>query len=207
VIDARLVRASVAVVGVVVLAVLVWGLTRPQPRAVGGNGVPPSQFVINLAPRAVVCSPLGRATRDADAVEATLGTYGRPAQPLRLSVNGSSRVTTGYRSGVVTLGLPAGAARGGDRACVRNLGTARVAIAGVHGGGSVVNGRGRPFGLSLALVDTDPPSWWNRTPTLVAHVGDAPGAPLGSATGWVAALMFALGLVGALLLAGRSLSR
>jgi hypothetical protein len=205
---ARRVRATVAVVVVGVLAALVWGLARPMPTTVGGNGIAPASFVLNLKPGQTVCDALGSAERPADQLLVTLGTYGRPAQPLHVSVDGrAAPATRAYRSGREGLPLPTGADNGGARACIRNAGDARVAIAGTPGGGARLNGRRRAFAVSFGLKDSNPPSWSSKFGTIVAQVGDAAGAPFGTATGWIAALLFGMGLVASFVTAWRVLGR
>ena len=205
---ARRVRATVAVVAVGVLVALAWALTRPVPSLVGGNGIAPRSFVLDLKPGHIVCDALGPAARPADELLVTLGTYSRPPQPLKVSVDGrGAPAGRRYQSGPVRLSLPDNAGNGGKAACIRNAGTARVAIAGTPGGGARVDGRRRPFSVSFALRDSDPPSWLGRAPTIVARVANAPGAPFGSVTGWIAVLLFGTGLVASFVTAWRALGR
>ncbi len=190
--------ACAAVVGVVVA--FVWALTRPAEIIVGSNHVTPASFVLeSLRPGQKVCDQLGYASRPADAVRLTVGTYEAPAQPLTLTVDGATSSLRSYKQGVVDVPLPAGHARGGDEACLRNDGTRRIAVAGVPGlapagkvDGKDINGK-----ISFALADHDPPSWGARMADVIDHIGRATGAPLGGVTGYLLLVLFS-GLLGVL---------
>jgi hypothetical protein len=204
---ARRVRATVAVVAVGVIAALAWALERPSPASVGGNGVAPAVFVVDLKPGHIVCGPLGPAARPADELLVTVGTYGRQPQALQVSVDGRDSTAQRHESGRIGLPLPRSAVSGGARACIRNEGSYRVAIAGMPGRGARLDGRPMAFAVSFVLKDSNPPSWLNRAPTIVRKVGDAPGAPFGPGTGWLAALALAMGLTASFVAAWRTLSR
>lgn len=200
------VRAVAAVTIAGIVAAFVWALSQPADAVVGGNQIRPVAFVVTLAPGQQACDALGTATAPADVLIVTIGTYSRPAQPVRLSVDGhSAPVLRRYTEGVVTIPLPPTARDGGAHACLRNLGTRRIALAGVPTGERRVSVAGhlQRAALSLELHQGDPETWGDRAGDIMRRIGDAAGAPLGGATGWLVVLLFVAGSLGAVAVVAR----
>jgi len=184
----------VAGVTLISLAVAVmWALHRPSDRVVGANGVHPFEFVVDVPTRATVCDELGLVRRPFDVVAITLGTYGQPAQPVRLSIDGhEGRILRTYAEGVVELPVPPIRRRGGRRACIQNLGSRTIALAGARSGVPrlVVSGRPRRAALAFEMRQRHPAPWSTRVDEIRRNIGTAVGAPLGRMTAWLVALLY-----------------
>jgi len=183
----------VAICAAAVLASLGWLLQHDDAGVVGSNGVRPAAFVGELSAKGEMCQTLGVAKRQPSTAQVTLGTLGVGPQPLRVRVPGkrTESLVSHYQDGVVSLRLPDGvASTGGQLLCVKNRGRGTVQLGGEPFTSATVDGRSRPFAVSVTLTDT-PRSWGSQTGALLKHIASARGAQ-GSTIGWVV-----LGLFGA----------
>ena len=182
-----------------------WTLHHRQPEVVGYNGARPFAFVATVAPGRPVCTGLGQGRTQADSVQVTVGSNGAGAQPLRLSLPGAGAgATVGRnRDGVVDLPLPAHPQAGNGVACLENLGTRPVLVAGEPGSGSSIRNRPQKYTVAYQLVDRSPPRWSADAAEVLRDVGLARAGAGGAATGYVVLILLGLSLAGALAAAAR----
>ena len=178
-----------------IIAALVWTFSQPSSALVGGNSTDPAEFVATVKPGQRVCAILRSSDARADALRVTIGTFGSPSVPLRLSVDKASRAiaASSYRQGEVDFPLPTGS-HGGD-----HEGDAKIAFAGIPLGDteSTLDGKPVKYRVSLGLIDSAPPTWGSRVSQAISRMGNGPGVPFGAATGWVVIVLAAAGLLGA----------
>lgn len=208
--------ASVALRSAVVLAGLIgllltlnYALDQRIPSIVAHNGAAPVEFGPRIDRGERVCSALGRVdgTEEADALQVTIGSFGAEPPPVRLTVvdeadsDRSSRVLSDYVEGVVSIPLPAGAERGGTRACLTNLGPADIVLAGqrtAEGAGSSIDGEPSSSVVSLRLVTLDPSRWSAVAGSVVERIGFGRGGSGTGDSGYVVLALFVLAFVLAL---------
>jgi hypothetical protein len=196
--------AAVACIAVAVVASVVWTLHTHYPSTVGSNSIRPVAFLGAIPPGAQACDAAGSSRLPVDAVRVTVGTNGRGPQPLRAQIVGSSlgSVLREYADGVVTIPVAHEPRLGGGRACVRNLGTEPVQIAGEQaapGEGAVVGRSTADFHVSFILVDNHPPTWGSQAGAVLARTGLGRAWPGGGrSAGALVVTLLALCLLGAM---------
>lgn len=120
------------------LAALVVLLLQQAPRRSGSDLTPNGAFVVVLHRAQEACQGQELLPANTSALQMTIGTYGAPGPPLRVSLSGpageplsSGGLMRGWRQGVVRIPVAhVKSARDGARFCVRNDGTAPIALAG-----------------------------------------------------------------------------
>ena len=187
---------------VAVIGTVAWALHTHHSSVVGSNGIRPVAFASTIPPHGSVCDFAGTATSPVDAIQFTVGTAGKPPQPLQLTLSGvgASAVLQSYPDGVVDLRLPSAHRVAGGTACLHNLGTQPVFLAGETasaGNGALVNGRPVAFHPSFGLLSDHPPSWWSLASSVSSRVGLGRGGAGGSWTGVLVIVLLAASLLGA----------
>ena len=196
--------AAVACIAVAVIAAVAWALHTGHSKAVGSNTIRPAAFTGTIPPGAQVCDAAGSSTLPFDGLQVTVGTDRAGPQPLRAQIAGSAAgpVLRRYADGVVTLGVGHQPRFAGGRACVRNLGTKPVQIAGEQtdpGQGAFVGHSAADYHVSFILIDEHPPSWWSQAGAMVGRVGLGHAWPGdGSAAGALVIALLVLSLLGAI---------
>jgi hypothetical protein len=185
-----------------VIAAVAWGLHAHHSSVVGSNGIQPVAFASTIPPHGRVCDFAGTATSTVNAIQMTVGTAGKPSQPLQLTLSGvgASPVLRSYPDGVIDLRLPSGHRVAGGTACLHNLGTQPVFLAGETASasnGARVDGRPVAFHASFGLLSDHPPSWWSLGSSVSSRVGLGRGGAGGSWTGVLMIVLLAASLLGA----------
>ena len=134
-------RRSALAAALVLLAGIAWAgvvLLRDGGHEAVPGVVAPGAFVADVSPRGEQCQPLPAVAEPATQATLTLGTYGLTSVPVEIVVRSGPRqlATSGRvaaRNGAATFTLrpELRPADGPLLVCARNLGRARVAIAGV----------------------------------------------------------------------------
>jgi hypothetical protein len=173
------------------------GGTREERRLEGSNGIGPSQFVVNLKPRQVVCQRAARLPAGIGSVGLTIGTYGKAGPLLRISVKTAAggpalpagRLAPGWIEGPIDLPLGGNTRRrlSDARICIANRGGVRIAIAGtdVADAGARVGGRATHSRLSLNYRRARPESPWDLAPRITRRMTVGTGL-WGSLAPWAA---------------------
>jgi hypothetical protein len=111
-------------------------LLQRAPRRSGTDVTPNPAFVVTLGAAQRVCQAQ-ELPADTAALELTMGTYGNPGPALGVSVSGphgllsSGGLRAGWRQGAVRIPVShVGSSTPDATVCLRNLGPARVALAG-----------------------------------------------------------------------------
>jgi hypothetical protein len=170
------VRAVLAA-GFVLLAVaLVVTLGHSAPRSAGSNGVAQLEEVATVRGIDRRCQDGEVVPRDAAALRLLVGTYGRPAPGLRVSVRGPAgeTVTKGFRppgGREGTVDVPVARVKrtsGGNRVCITVFGEPRIVLYGSGGR------------LHLEWMRPGSGSWFSLLPTIAHRFGLAKANPFGS---------------------------
>jgi hypothetical protein len=197
----RLVLA-LAVVGIVIATVS--SLTGTRSQLVGGNGIPPTEFAVQLPAGQRVCDPNVIVPAVVDAVDMTVGTYGATGQRLHLTVPGAGagRTTVIGTEGVIPVPVPAGGSRGKPGLCIVNDGKRTLALAGIaQAPGLEIGGQASNGLVSFTFVDHEPGTWSDVFGDVLDQIGYAKGLPFGGIAG-VVVLVLLLGALGGALAAG-----
>jgi hypothetical protein len=184
---------------VVVLAVLL--LHRGQRRS-GSDLTPNGAFVAVLGPGQRACQGQELLPADTAAVRITIGTYGKPGPPLRLTVTGPSGETltsgglpAGWRQGVVQIPVAhVSSAMEGARVCLLSDGPQPIALGGAlpdPGYRMVVAGRTVEGRLRYDYMRPGRESWLELLPTL-AYRSTLAKSGLVRHWAWAAALLLML---------------
>jgi hypothetical protein len=201
-------RAALAGGGLVLLiglvAVLIPSLTRDRASLTTTPQPPPLDAVTLIELRAGAEACLDRATIDQDAERAIVrvGTYGRPASPLQLTIDGPALhevadIPPTYADSV-PVSVPVEPPRASllARVCLRNQGDRRVALFGAADRSSRsttrVNGKQVTGNFEVAFAETEPRSLAARLPDVVDRLqGFRPDAPW---LVWLLGVLFVVGV-------------
>lgn len=189
-----------------IAAVLVVVLGQKAQRRSGTNLTPNGAFVASLSAGQQVCQGRELLPADTSALRATIGSYGKPGPPLSVRLTGargellsSGSLAAGWREGVVQIELThVGRAHEEVRLCLRNRGTAPIAIAGaLPDPGFVMDVAGRPVEGRLRFDYMRPgrESWYQLLPTIVYRSTLAKGGIVRH-WAWVGALVSMLLAIG-----------
>jgi hypothetical protein len=166
-------RIALAVVLAMVVGLLVVDMSGRAMRIADSNHTPETAFVATALGGATVCQPIPPPPTDAARARLLIGTYGRPLPDLAVRFVSPTGVVTarGELAGGGVQGhveIPFKRVPGDAQAtsmCVRNLGRAKIAIAGVGvplGPGSErINGTPEGGAISITLFRAGPESWWS----------------------------------------------
>jgi hypothetical protein len=121
-----------------VVVVLTLVLLHGGRRRSGSDLTPNGAFVAALGAGEQVCQDGELLPADTSAARLTIGTYGLPGPPVHVTFTGpsgeplsSGSLAAGWRQGVVDIPIAhVSQPREGVRACVRNSGPQRIAVAG-----------------------------------------------------------------------------
>ena len=172
----------------VVLAIVLSQTTR---HAIGSNFVPPQAFVAQVPGGARVCQSREHIPSGTGAIQVRIGTFGRPGPRLELSVAGPTggtlarRVrTAGWPEGDVAIPVARLGERQGAEVCLRNAGSAPIAVAGGRtlGAAAVVGGQPASGGITLRYLEPEARSWWGFAPEIADRVARLRDAPPGALT-------------------------
>ena len=186
------------------LGAFVLDMSRSAPRGAGSDHVAPVAFVAIAPARTSICQPFVYLTPEAHRVQLTLGTYGRPVPPLRVTfldaagrTVASGSLAGGGPEGLVTVPLRQ-VPRTGEaaRVCVRSAGTGRIALAGEpeppNPGSALVAGQPAAGRVSLTYLRGGLENWWQLLPTLSRRFGLGKWSLFGTWTLPVVALLLVL---------------
>jgi 4-amino-4-deoxy-L-arabinose transferase-like glycosyltransferase len=205
-----------ATVAAVVVGILFAGVLGKQAQRLAGVDITRlDAFSTVIAPGGTGCQTREVVPADAGGVSLVVGTFGRPGQPLEVTLGSSA----GVRRGTVPGGYPdgsrvvaqlsgTGAEQTAGRLCIRNRGDARVAL-----GGAALppvtarRGETAAFSDRVAVFWLRPgtDSWWSVAPAMAERAGRLKAGWMGTWTAWTAlALLFAAGVLAVVALARRS---
>ncbi len=196
----RLVRGALLAAGTVLLVVLVLVLLGSKPRQSGSNYVPELEEVAHVRGDGYRCQSGTLIPADTDRVRILIGTYGRPAPELGVTVSSGGRRIT---SGVIPQGGPQGHVEVPLQRVDRTVPGTRVCVSVKDRGGARTVLYGSSGVVRLEWVRPGDESWFALAPTVAHRFGFAKANPVGSALLWVAGLV----LLGAWGLAGRLVLR
>lgn len=194
--------------GLGLIAVVVIVLVTGGPRIAGSSGVPPDAFVAQLEPGEAACQASGPLPADAASAQIVVGA--ERASMVRLGITASRGREVVARGlllsspGTVKVPLRGSSGRVGvDRICVRNLGSARVSVAGRSGGAVALGPQGKtlPATLSVLYLRADAPNWFSQAGAVADRFSHGRLAPLGGATLWLALFIALAGGVAAVVTA------
>jgi hypothetical protein len=161
------------------LVALVVLLAQAGPRRSGSDLTLNGSFVVILNGGQQACQDQELLPADTSALQMTIGTYGAPGSPLRVSVTGrrgealtSGGLAAGWRQGVVRIPVAhVSRATGSARVCLRNDGSSRLALAGnypVPGYTMQVAGStSQERRLRVDYLRPGRESWFELLPTLI----------------------------------------
>lgn len=165
---------------------------QSKRRQEASNLVAATRFVAVVEGGKAVCQRLERIPAGVGALRVLIGTYGAPGPDVgvRITAPGAppvdGRLARGFEQGDVLVPVPTtDRPRENARVCLRNLGTARIALGGADADpsqGLRLGGKPLAARYRIEYVGPERTSWWGLSGTLVDRAASLRSATPGSAT-------------------------
>lgn len=177
---------------IVALAALVVVLSDAEARLAGTNNIRPAGFIVRVPEGRTLCQPNEILPADAANVRVVLGTSGRSAGQVEITVRRENVMVAdgraSARNGVTTIPITDAAGDVGPvDVCIRNTRGAPISIAGTAGPptGTRLGRRDVEGAVAFEYLRDGRESWWALAPSVARRFGLGKSSWLGAWTFWV----------------------